>query len=229
MTTKTSRTCRKQIPALEVFREGRIALGYLTKTGPAERNGAYKWSRLCSLLERRTALSLFLFLSFSLPFRFSISFLYLSSSRSFLWIGDHPSSFDRRRRIGRPPTFSTQEFLTSSSYQVPETGPPSVSLRWPRSHANHRSRRWEELPLMPIYHHRILRSPLCQYLLVCTSTLIRVNWGYFFSHVEIVLCFPQKYIELLLNVIVSIFRILILILNLISCRKQIFSFLTKNK
>lgn len=87
--------------------------GTCTKTGPVERNGAYKRSRLRSLPERWTAL-----FSLSLPFYLPPS-LFLSTSlpRSRLSIG--LSVFVRPpSQNSVPHVFSTQEFLTSSSYQV---------------------------------------------------------------------------------------------------------------
>jgi len=109
------------MPALEVFRDDRIALGYLYENW----SGGAKWriQTISSLLSRRDGpLALFLSRSFR-----------LSLPRSRLSIGS--SVFVRPpSQNSVPHVFSTQEFLTSSSYQVQKPVLP-LSLLVVRDHA----------------------------------------------------------------------------------------------
>lgn len=138
------------MPVLEVFREDRIALGYLYENW----SGGAKWriqtisSSLSPGEMDRSLLSFSPFLSPSLPIS-----LYLFAALS---------SLDRIVRLRstavtkqRPPCVLDSRvshvILLSSS----ETGPPSFPPRCPRSRANHRPRRRK----MPIYYLRSFLPP----------------------------------------------------------------------
>lgn len=75
--------------------------GTCTKTGPVERNGAYKRSRLRSLPKRWTALPLPLPTSLLPSLSFPIS-LSVSPCRALVSRSDRPSSFDRRHKTASP-------------------------------------------------------------------------------------------------------------------------------
>lgn len=114
------------MPVLEVFREDRIALGYLYENW----SGGTKW-RIQTIssplspeeMDHSPSFSLSPFTSLLLHF-----FLHLSLSRSRLSIGS--SVFVRPpSQNSVPRVFSTQEFLTSSSYQVQKPVLPLSLLR----------------------------------------------------------------------------------------------------
>lgn len=138
------------MPDLEVFREDRIALGYLYENW----SGGAKWriQTISSPLspEEMDPLLLFLSSSASLSLSLSPSILAALSSLDRI-VRLRSTAVTKQRPLCVLDSRVSHVILLSSS----ETGPPSFPPRCPRSRANHRPRRRK----MPIYYLRSFRPP----------------------------------------------------------------------